>query len=253
MKIVVNNQLINYSDEGKGDVVLLLHGWGASLQTFDAMTNNLVKNYRVVRLDFPAFGGSPRPTNSWSVGDYADNVIGFLDKIGIKKVAVVIAHSFGGRVTIKLAGEGKLKPGKIILIDSGGIRHSSSPRQRAYKLLAKTGKQVFRIPGLNKVGGAARKRLYQGAGAMDYFEVGDEMRETFIRIINEDVRDIAANIQHPTLIIWGEDDKETPVVDGEIFHDKISGSKFKIITHAGHFAYLDQPDEVMKEIESFLK
>ena len=140
MKIVVNGQLVNYVDEGKGKVILSLHGWGANVQTFDMMAADLIKSYRVIRLDFPAFGGSPRPAEDWDIGDYATLVIDFLHKLGVDHVTAVIAHSFGGRVTIKMTGQGLLSIDRIVLIGSGGIKHSSSPRQQAYKVIAKIGR-----------------------------------------------------------------------------------------------------------------
>lgn len=252
MKSIVGDQLVNYSDEGEGDVILMLHGWGANLQSFDTLAKELAHKYRIVRIDFPAFGGSPRPSADWGIGEYGDLVIRFLDKKGIGQLHAVIAHSFGGRVTIKLAGRGMLHPDKIVLIGSGGIRHSSSPRQQAYKAVAKTGKQIMKLPGLNRLSGGVRRRLYETAGAMDYFEAGD-MRNIFLRVINEDVREWAAKISVPTLLIWGENDEETPLSDGKIFHEKIAHSKLVVVRNAGHFTYLDQPQEVLSEIEAFLQ
>lgn len=252
MKIVVGDQLVNYSDEGSGDVILMLHGWGANLQSFDGLARRLQERYRIVRIDFPGFGSSPQPAADWDIGEYAALVKAFLQKKEIGHLKAVIAHSFGGRVTIKLAGQGLLDSEKVILIGSGGIRHSSSPRQQAYKLVAKTGKQVMKLPGLRKMQSKMRQRLYQNAGAMDYFESGD-MKNIFLRVINEDVRELAAKMTIPTLLLWGERDAETPLTDAKIFHDKLPDSKLVVIPDAGHFTYLDQPDAVMREIETFLQ
>lgn len=250
MKIVVDDQLVNYQDEGNGDVILMLHGWGANLQTFDQMSAEL-SGYRVIRLDFPAFGASPRPENDWSVADYAALVEGFLRKKKIDNIHAIIAHSFGGRVTIKMAERNMVKIGKIILIGSGGIRHSTSPRQILYKVVAKTGKQILRLPGLNKAEKKARRKLYTTAGATDYLEAGDS-QGIFLKVINEDLRDSAGTISVPVLLIWGENDHETPLSDAAIFHQKIQSSKLVVISDAGHFTYLDQPARVLSEVKEFL-
>lgn len=252
MKIVVNDQLVNYVDQGKGKVILLLHGWGANLHSFDDMAQDLADEYRLIRIDFPAFGGSPRPTSDWDIGNYADLVAAFLQKKNIHHLTAVIAHSFGGRVTIKLAGQGLIDADKIILIGSGGIKHSSSPRQQAYKVVAKTGRQLLKLPGLAALQGTARRRLYQTAGAMDYFDADDDMQKIFLKVINEDVRELATHITIPTLLIWGENDTETPVADGKIFQQKIDGSKLVVIPDAGHFAYLDQLQKVMSLVREFI-
>lgn len=251
MKIVVGEQLLNYMDEGAGKVILLLHGWGANLSTFDSMTSALAKEYRVIRLDFPGFGGSPQPSADWDIGDYARMIADFLKKKDIKDIHAIIAHSFGGRVTIKLTGTGALETGRIVLIGSGGIRHSSSPRQQAYKAVAKTGGAIMKLPGLRKIRGKMKRQLYEKAGAMDYFEAGD-MKNIFLRVIDEDMRETAARISIPTLLIWGENDDETPVSDGKIFHDRIEGSEMIVIPAAGHFTYLDDPATVMALTKKFL-
>lgn len=252
MKLVLNGQLVNYTDEGKGSVILFLHGWGANLQSFDVLAAKLSDKHRIVRIDFPAFGGSSRPASDWGISDYAEFVTGFLQKKGINHLAAVIAHSFGGRITVKLAGQNMLSADKIILIGSGGIKHSSSPRQQAYRVVAKIGKQIMKLPGLHKLQGKVRRRLYETAGAMDYFDADDDMQKIFLKVINEDVRELAAKITIPTLLIWGESDTETPLADGKIFHEKIKASRFVVIADAGHFTYLDQPEKVLSEIKTFL-
>lgn len=251
MKIVVDDQLVNYQDEGNGDVILMLHGWGASLQTFDQMSAEL-SGYRVIRLDFPAFGASPRPENDWSVEDYAALVEGFLKKKKINNLLAIIAHSFGGRVTIKMAERSTIGVKKIILIGSGGIRHSKSPRQKLYRLVAKSGKQILRLPGLNRAHDMARRKLYTIAGATDYLDAGDT-QGIFLKVINEDLRDSAGAISVPVLLIWGENDRETPLSDATIFHEKIQSSKLVVISDAGHFTYLDQPARVLSEIKEYLQ
>jgi pimeloyl-ACP methyl ester carboxylesterase len=86
--------------------VLLLHGWGANLQTFDGLARPLAPTFRVVRLDLPGFGGTEQPPSDWHIADYAQFVSAFLQKLGVSQPACIIAHSFGGRVTIKGRGAG---------------------------------------------------------------------------------------------------------------------------------------------------
>ena len=252
MKIVANNQLINYVDEGQGKVILLLHGWGANLKSFNNMATQLAKAYRVVRVDFPGFGESSLPPENWVLDDYAQLVKAILDKLKIDTVEAVIAHSFGGRVTIKMHAEGYVAAKKIILVDSGGIKHSASLRNQSFKAIAKIGKQVAKTPGLRKFHDTLRTKLYKSAGSMDYIEAG-ELQKVFINVINEDLREQAALLTQPSLLLWGENDTETPLNDAYIFHKKIKGSELAVIPNAGHFAYLDQPQQVMARIEAFLR
>lgn len=251
MKIVINDQLVNYSDQGQGKVLLMLHGWGSRLETFDELALALAKNYRVIRLDFPGFGGSPRPQNDWTIEDYAKFIDAFLDKLKVIDMYAVIAHSFGGRVAIKMLGTNIRTTQKLVLIGSGGIKHSSSLRQQAYKTVAKTGKQILKLPGLKRAHSAVRRQLYKTAGASDYVESG-ELKAIFLNAINEDLRDTAANISLPSLLLWGSDDDQAPVSDAKIFHEKIRSSKLVIYPNTGHFTHTEKPAVVLQEIEDFL-
>ena len=87
---------------GTGPNVLLLHGWGCSVQHFAPIAQELAKNYRVTVIDFPAHGQSGRPPEPWGVPDYAACVKDLMGQLGIAPCDI-IAHSFGGRVALYMA------------------------------------------------------------------------------------------------------------------------------------------------------
>ena len=120
MKVIVNNLAIEYEDEGSGPVLLFLHGWQDSLHTFDAISDDLKKNYRIIRLDLPGFGKSDLPKTVWSISDYVSFVNDFIKKINLSVYALV-GHSFGGRIILKGSGQRKIESEKNILISSAGI------------------------------------------------------------------------------------------------------------------------------------
>ncbi len=119
MKAIVEGLATEYTDEGHGQVVLMLHGWGDNLHTFDPLLQFILK-YRVVRLDLPGFGNSEKPQDVWGVQEYANFVRAFCAKLDIVPEAI-LGHSFGGRIILKGVGTGVLSPQKIILIASAGI------------------------------------------------------------------------------------------------------------------------------------
>ena len=80
---------------------MLLHGWGSSLDAFSAVRNLLDKKYKVVSLDFPGFGQSDMPPEPWDVERYAAFTLEFFGFLGIKD-PILVGHSFGGRVIMKL-------------------------------------------------------------------------------------------------------------------------------------------------------
>lgn len=251
MKVIVDEQLVNYQAEGSGKTILLLHGWGTNLQTFDGLSKYFVSEYRVIRIDLPGFGASPRPAGDWDINDYAIFVSKFLAKINEKEIFAVFGHSFGGRVTIKAIARRYIHPQKVVLIGSAGIKPAASVRKTAYQSIAKIGKTVTNLPGLKSIQSKLRKRLYVSAGATDYL-AANEMKPIFLSTIREDLQKDAAYISIPTLLVWGDDDVDTPVADGQKFHRIIKRSKLVVISDAGHFVYNDKPEEVATVIGEFL-
>ena len=92
---------VNYIDQGQGDVILLLHGWGANITLYQGIISTLVQNHRVIALDMPGFGKTTEPSVPWCVDDYVDFVLKFIASFELTKLSIVV-HSFGGRVFFKM-------------------------------------------------------------------------------------------------------------------------------------------------------
>lgn len=251
MKVLVNGQLIEYKDEGHGKVLVLLHGWGDRMGTFDAMAAHLSKHFRVIRLDFPGFGSSPRPTDNWTIGDYASMTAEFLKKLAITDLYAIAGHSFGGRVIIKAIGQKLISPEKVILIGAAGVKPKQNGKKAAYKVVAKVGKAVTSLPGLRRTQKALRKRLYESAGATDYL-YAEGMQTIFRNTVNEDLLPLVHLISQPSLLIWGENDDQTPVSDAYAMVNELEDSELVVVQDAGHFVFLDNAPIVTEKIEEFL-
>lgn len=100
MFIEILEQKINYEILGQGNDILLLHGWGASIESYRPVINTLSKNFRVIALDFPGFGNSDPLKKAWCLSDFSEMVKQFLQKLNIEK-PIIIGHSHGGRVIIQ--------------------------------------------------------------------------------------------------------------------------------------------------------
>lgn len=251
MKVLVNGQLIEYKDEGKGKTIVLLHGWGSTLGAFDEIARFLAKSYRVVRLDFPGFGSSPKPSNDWTVDNYAQLTAAFLKKLDLISIHAIIGHSFGGRVIIKAISKGYIDPEKVVLFGAAGIKPKQQIKKSVYKFIAKTGKAVTSLPGLKVLQPKLRRRLYESAGATDYLNA-EAMRQIFLNTIYEDLTGLLPDISQPTLMIWGENDDEVPVRDAQTMHGLIKHSQLIIVPDAGHFVFIDDPIAVQNEVRNFL-
>lgn len=251
MQIIVENLLINYKDSGKGPILLLLHGWGTNLESFNQISEDLQANYRVIRLDLPGFGQSQKPKEDWNVLEYAQFIQKFTQKLGATDIFGIIGHSFGCRVAIKALGNKLIQPRRAILIGAAGIKTSQLTKNKFYKALAKTGKLFFSMPLISSYKITAKKKFYTTIDSTDYIEAGS-MKNIFLKTINEDLTEDAKKITTPTLFIWGKDDGTTPPSLELPLAQAVKKVQIKIVNEAGHYAHLDQPQQIIKLTRDFL-
>lgn len=250
MKVIVQNLSTEYQDEGDGRVMLFLHGWKDDLHTFDALASLLPHERRIIRLDLPGFGESEAPKETWNLDDYVKFVKGFTQKIDVE-VETLVGHSFGGRIAIKSEAAKTLRAKKIVLIGSAGAAKSRMFRNSLLKFLAKLWGLIMYIPPLIFWRERVRKSAYAFIGS-DYMSAG-ALKETFLKIISDDVRASAKKIITPTLLIWGESDTETPLSDGKRLFQLIIGSRLEVISGAGHFVHKEKPEQVAKLVQEFIE
>ena len=248
--IIVNGQRTHYVDTLEGDkTVLLLHGWGSRSQSFSSLVKEwqTERNYRFIAVDLPGFGGSEVPNQAWSVSDYAEFVKAFLEKLNIASSDYLVGHSLGGRIVIKGVGTGILSANNLVLIASAGAAKRKSARNFLFKFLAKAGKLLTSVWPLSSLRHYLRQRLYRAAGSNDYLEAG-AMKETFKKVVEENLLGDARKIKVPTTLVWGERDDVTPLSEGESLRQAIDDSNLEVIIEAEHFVHETHPKEVLDKI-----
>jgi pimeloyl-ACP methyl ester carboxylesterase len=250
MNIIVEKLHTSVDDEGSGDVIVMLHGWGSDRSTFALLAGQLSGNYRVIRIDLPGFGGTQAPTEPWGIEEYCHFVAAVLKKRQVEKIHTVIGHSMGGRIALQAFGRGVLFAPHLVLIASHGIKESAQLRNQAYKAVAKTGKIATKVLP-SSMQRRLRSKLYEQAGATDYLHAGN-MKESFKKIINTDAQADAAAITSDTLLIYGEQDTQTPPAFGERFNQLITRSRLEVVSDAGHFVHIDKPTHVLTLVKDFL-
>lgn len=249
MNVIVNELVTQYSLTGEGKLIVLLHGWGDNARGLANLNAQLSKNYRVVALDLPGFGGTQLPPGVWDLDDYANFVRDFMTKLGLDQTFALIGHSNGGAIAIRGCALSLLKPAKLILLAASGVRPSRSLRRLLLVIVAKVGRiATVWLPGRYRQ--ALRARLY-GAVGSDLLVV-EALQATFKKIVRQDVQADAAQIAVPTLLIYAENDQAVPIEAGRRYHELIKSSRFEIVKDAGHFVHLDQPAQVQQLIEKFL-
>jgi pimeloyl-ACP methyl ester carboxylesterase len=240
---------LRYKRAGSGAPLLLLHGWGGSIDSMRLIFDDFASDYTVVALDFPGHGESSLPPHAWGAADYGHCVLRVMDALRLQRPHI-IAHSHGGRVTIQLATVHPGRVGKLVLVNSAGIRPPRSWRYYGRVGLAKTGKYLAKYCG--RIGAVARERMYRAVASTDYANAGP-LRETFVTLVNEDLTPILHQISSPTLLVWGADDAETPLASAKIMERLIPQARLVVFQHAGHFAYLDQYGKFRLLVRQFLK
>lgn len=250
MFITLDNLNIHYKTSGTGKNIVLLHGWGANLDSFASVQCVLEKQFQVYAIDLPGFGRSDTPVNAWGTAEYANLVRQFLHALNIEN-PILIGHSFGGRLAIRVATMEKVH--KLILVDSAGIRpHRSGQyyfKVYSYKLL----KRLANLPILRNYLHHTVEMVKKKAGSTDYQNAAGVMRDILVKVVNEDLRAFLPRISVPTLLIWGENDTATPVTDGHMMEKLLPDAGLVILKNAGHFSYLDKLNEFLVIITHFLQ
>lgn len=215
---------------------IFLHGWGCDHQSL-LFCQKVSKN-NALFVDFPPFGKSSKVVKNWSVFTYANMVISLCQHLKIEHFNL-IGHSFGGRIAIIMAFLCKQETDKLVLVDSAGLK----PRRSVgyYGNL-----WAYRI----------RKKLHldvSKCGSCDYLALDSEMRKVFSSIVNTHLDDFLPYIKAKTLIIFGEDDKTTPIYMARKLHKCIKNSALVILKEAGHFCFIDRRVEFLNILCDFLE
>lgn len=174
----------------------------------------------------------------YSLDDYINEVKQFMKEKGLKK-PMVVAHSFGGRIALKMMANTPEIFDKVVLTGCAGLKPKKTIKKVAKKILFNTLKPFVKRERL--------KRFY----SKDYVNLSPIMKESFKKIIAENLDYTLEKIQNKTLIIFGEQDKETPIYMAKKLNRNIKNSKLIILKDAGHFCFIDKPKRFNLEVREF--
>ena len=253
MDITIDGLNINYICEGEGDCVVLLHGWGSNITLFADMIELLKTKYKVIAPDMPGFGLSDEPKTPWSVADYVDFVVKFLGALNVKN-ASFLGHSFGGRVIIKMFEDSKapFDIPKIILVDSAGVKPRKSLTQKVKMHIYKLGKKILTAKPVQKVFPDIIDRLTPKVGSADYRAATPMMKQTMIKVVNEDLTPMFCKVTPPTLLVWGENDTATPLSDADIMESLMPDAGKVVLKGCGHYSFIDDKHTFLRVLASFM-
>ena len=218
--------------------MLFLHGYLSSKEAFTAQIEYFSRFFRVTAFDFLGFGHSKKLTEPFSVSDYAAWTKETLSLLGVEK-PIIVAHSFGARVAVKLASEYPLTVEKMLLTGAAGVimkrGFSYRAKVKAYRLVKRFAPKF------------AEKRF----GSKEYRALSPVMRESYKKIVNEDLRKDAARVCCPILFVTGEEDCTTPLRETQAYLQAVQNGKIRVM-QGGHFAFAEHPIEFNLILEEFI-
>jgi pimeloyl-ACP methyl ester carboxylesterase len=232
--------------------LVCLHGWGGTKESFTELKAALEgSNIKVLAPDLPGFGTEPEPKKPWTVDHYAGWVSGFVTH-NVKGPFMLLGHSHGGRIALKLAARKSLPIEHLYLCAAAGIRHPRHFKRIIGLTLAKSGKALLAIPGLQKLEPIGKKLLYKLVRVHDYEQASPVMRQTLINVSAENLRPILKKIDVATDIFWGKQDGMTPFSDALIMERDISNAVLHAYEGVRHRVHRDRADDIAAIIRTHL-
>jgi pimeloyl-ACP methyl ester carboxylesterase len=248
----IDTAYVTFGSDDAQPIILALHGWGASADLIAPLATRLAsKGFRVIAPDLPGFGESALPPSAWTVYDYADHVLHFMNALSLERVHL-FGHSFGGRLSLILAAQHGERVISIVLANSAGVPPRRDPIVQARTSLYKGVRDGMKALGLKSLSERLQAWYVGRYASADYKSAG-VLRESFVKIVNEDLLPQAARIGAPTLLIWGAKDEDTPLWQGKKLRETIPNAGIVVYDDAGHYSYLDRLGDVVTTLDYFYK
>ncbi|MAM87244.1 MAG: alpha/beta hydrolase [unclassified Hahellaceae] len=261
--VQVTGMKIHYRDEGSGEPILLLHGTGSSLHTWDQWASSLAPHYRVIRVDLPGSGlTEPHPAAAYEVADDVRFVHAFLEQLGVDKVHIA-GNSLGGRIAWQFAVDHPEQTQTLTLLNALGYPQDSWPPAIQFAqypvfdtLMASYLPRFAFTTSLRDI--YHDKDLISDELVDRYYEIStlDGKREAFTQRVKARLDQDSAlipQVQVPALILWGEEDKYFPVKNAYRFHEDIAGSRLVVYQDVAHLPMEEVPRQSATDFEGFLR
>jgi pimeloyl-ACP methyl ester carboxylesterase len=217
----------------------IIHGWTYTTKywtnTIELLESSGIK---VKMLHVP--GLTTESSKTYTISDYVKWA-----NENLPENAIALGHSNGGRILMNLATQKPTKLKHLILLNSAGIFHTTF-RIRVLRVASKAFFFLGKIP-------LVRKVLYKIIGVTDYNSAPPNMKKTLDNMIQSDKNLNIAQVKTPTSILWGDQDKTTPLWQGQKIHSEIANSTFKHFKIWDHSPYIKHPKQLAQEIERILK
>ena len=263
----IDGARVNYVDMGTGAPLVFVHGLAGCWQNWLENIPHFARSHRVIAVDLPGFGESGLPPEAVSIPGYGRFVDAFLDAIGVE-CASLVGNSMGGFISAEVALSHPSRVEKLALVSAAGLVTVRPSELALAKRLAPlfhygTARTIARREHWVRRRGLRRAFLYGVARHPDLlqpelcYEIASGGGKpgfigAFQAILDYDFRDRLADVSHPTLIVWGRNDRIVPVDGAHEYERLISRSQKEILEDTGHVPMIERPHRFNRLLEDFL-
>ncbi len=254
---------VHYTDEGRGFPLVLLHGVSASLNTWDGWEEKLNGDFRIIRLDLPAFGlTGPNPKNDYSIDFYVNFMKSFLDKLNVES-CFMAGNSLGGYITWNFAAANPEMVKKMILLDAAGYPFVAETTPFIFKVAQSriapyfknftTRYLVSKI--INEVYDDRSKVTPEVVDRYYNYALREGNRDAFLSVVSKldfSQYEILKTLKTPALIMWGERDRWVKPEYGRRFNKDLEHSELIMYPGVGHIPMEEIPDQTAEDARKYL-
>ena len=260
--LMVYEMKIHYLEAGRGAPVILLHGSGGEAARWMPTIRGLASTRRVIALDQIGFGSSDKPAANFHTGVFAGFLAGFMKAAGIPK-ASVIGQSMGAGVALYFAIHHPAMVDRLVLVNGGGYR-STTAAPRAPAAVDWHARQIANAGTLEESREYLEKLYYDDKFVTDELVESnlvlrlksaytvESMSRAGERDLGVTTEDEVRALKVPTLLLWGKDDVLSTPANADRLNAAIAGSKKVFIEKAGHYPFIEQPQQFNNAVLEFL-
>jgi pimeloyl-ACP methyl ester carboxylesterase len=269
-RIELPGAVVNYVDIGEGEPILFVHGLAGCWRNWLENIPYFAKTHRVIAPDLPGFGESPKPSWDISMSAYGQMLHDFCEKLGVERLAALVGNSMGGFVSTEAVIDRPRRFDRLVLVSAAGISFAEAKGRRT-QALART----MEAAAPHLLSGDRRLFLTRPVGRQIAF--GRVMRapaqlrtellkeqvrpglsapgfaEAMVSIAGYDTRERLPEIEIPSLVVWGLNDKIVPVEAALGYHRLIPRSRLEIFERTGHLPMLERPRRFNALLEQFIE
>jgi pimeloyl-ACP methyl ester carboxylesterase len=257
--VEVGGRAIAFERRGHGPPLVLVHGALSDSRDWRCQLDGLSDEFTVVAWDAPGCGGSFDPPEDYGLDGYADCLAAFIEALGLERPNV-LGLSFGSGLVLELFRRYPAVPRALVLASAyagwlGSLGREVAEERRQWGLRAAEQPRDKFVRDFNAT---LFTETVPAELVEEVSEIVADYRPATLRAMSNafadaDLRDVLPRIDIPTLLIYGDADRRSPVAIGEDLHRRIPGSKLAVIPGPGHMVNMEAPERFNDEVRSFLR